>query len=54
LAIVGVDAIKGDLFDKMPSRLRRRLKRKGLHFSSSLEPVFYQQLASEHHVVDRG
>jgi phage terminase large subunit GpA-like protein len=44
LAVIGVDALKAELFDKMQ-------RGQGIHFSSSLEPVFYQQLASEHRVV---
>ena len=44
-ALIGVDALKGELFDKLQHGNR------GMHFSNSLEPVFYQQLASEHRVV---
>jgi phage terminase large subunit GpA-like protein len=44
LALVGVDTIKGALFDKL-SRAR------GIRFSKSLEPSFYEQLASERRVV---
>ena len=43
-AIVGVDAIKNVIFD----RLQRA---QGIRFSKSLEPVYYEQLASERRVV---
>ena len=44
LALVGVDTVKGALFDKL-SRGR------GVRFSKSLEPSYYEQLASERRVV---
>jgi phage terminase large subunit GpA-like protein len=44
-ALIGVDALKGELFDRLQNGSR------GMHFSNSLEPVFFKQLASEHRVV---
>jgi len=44
LSLVGVDTLKGALFDKL-SRGR------GVRFSKSLEPSYYEQLASERRVV---
>jgi phage terminase large subunit GpA-like protein len=43
-AIIGVDALKGELFDKLQQG-------RGIRFSHSLEAEFYQQLASEHRTV---
>ena len=43
-AIVGVDGLKNVIFD----RLQRA---QGIRFSKSLEPVYYEQLASERRVV---
>lgn len=42
--IVGVDALKGELFNKLQNET-------GFHFSYSLEEEFYRQLASEHRVT---
>jgi phage terminase large subunit GpA-like protein len=44
LALIGVDGIKNVIFD----RLQRG---RGIRFSKSLEPVYYEQLASERRVV---
>ena len=44
LALIGVDGLKNVIFD----RLQRA---RGIRFSRSLEPVFYEQLASERRVV---
>lgn len=44
LAIVGIDTIKTVIFD----RLQRG---QGIRFSKSLEPIYYEQLASERRVV---
>ena len=44
LALVGVDTIKNVIFE----RLQRG---RGIRFSNSLEPVYYEQLASERRVV---
>jgi len=44
LAIVGVDGLKNIIFD----RLQRG---RGIRFSRSLEPVYYEQLASERRVI---
>jgi hypothetical protein len=43
--LIGSDALKGELFDRLQHGNR------GMHFSNSLEPVFFKQLASEHRVV---
>jgi phage terminase large subunit GpA-like protein len=43
-ALVGVDGLKNVLFD----RLQRG---QGIRFSKSLEPIFYEQLASERRVI---
>jgi phage terminase large subunit GpA-like protein len=44
LALIGVDGLKNQIFD----RLQRA---RGIRFSGSLEPVYYEQLASERRVV---
>jgi phage terminase large subunit GpA-like protein len=44
LALIGVDGLKNVIFD----RLQRG---RGIRFSKSLEPVYYEQLASERRVV---
>jgi phage terminase large subunit GpA-like protein len=44
LALIGVDGLKNVIFD----RLQRG---RGIRFSNSLEPVYYEQLASERRVV---
>ena len=44
LALIGVDTFKNIIFD----RLQRG---RGIRFSRSLEPVYYEQLASERRVV---
>jgi phage terminase large subunit GpA-like protein len=44
LALIGVDGLKNVIFD----RLQRA---QGIRFSKSLEPVYYEQLASERRVV---
>ena len=44
LALIGVDTLKNIIFD----RLQRG---RGIRFSRSLEPVYYEQLASERRVV---
>jgi phage terminase large subunit GpA-like protein len=44
LALIGVDTIKNIIFD----RLQRS---QGLRFSNTLEPVYYEQLASERRVL---
>ena len=44
LGLVGVDTIKNALFDRLA-------RGRGIRFSKSLEPSFYEQLASERRVV---
>jgi phage terminase large subunit GpA-like protein len=44
LGLVGVDTIKGALFDKLA-------RGRGIRFSKSLEPSYFEQLASERRVV---
>jgi phage terminase large subunit GpA-like protein len=44
LALIGVDTIKNVIFDRLQHG-------RGIRFSRSLEPVFYEQLASERRVV---
>ena len=43
-AIVGVDNLKNIIFDRLT-------RGRGIRFSSSLEPVYYEQLASERRVI---
>jgi phage terminase large subunit GpA-like protein len=44
LALIGVDTLKSTIFDKLQHG-------RGIRFSDSLEPVYYEQLASERRVV---
>jgi phage terminase large subunit GpA-like protein len=44
LALIGVDTLKNLIFDKLQ-------RARGIRFSNSLEPVYYEQLASERRVV---
>ena len=44
LALIGVDTIKNVIFDRLQHG-------RGIRFSRSLEPVYYEQLASERRVV---
>jgi phage terminase large subunit GpA-like protein len=44
LALVGVDTIKNVIFDRLQHG-------RGIRFSHSLEPVYYEQLASERRVI---
>jgi len=44
LALIGVDGIKNVIFD----RLQRA---RGIRFSASLEPIYYEQVASERRVI---
>jgi len=44
LALIGVDTIKNVIFDRLQHG-------RGIRFSRSLEPVFFEQLASERRVV---
>jgi phage terminase large subunit GpA-like protein len=43
-AIVGVDNLKNVIFDRLT-------RGRGIRFSNSLEPIYYEQLASERRVV---
>jgi len=44
LALIGVDGLKNVIFDRLQHG-------RGIRFSQSLEPIFYEQLASERRVV---
>jgi len=44
LAIIGVDVLKSTIFDRLT-------RGRGIRFSASLEPSFYEQLASERRVI---
>ena len=44
LALIGVDTLKNLIFDKLQ-------RARGIRFSNSLEPVYYEQLASERRVI---
>ena len=44
LALIGVDTVKATIFDKLHHG-------RGIRFSDSLEPVWYEQLASERRVI---
>lgn len=44
LAIIGVDVLKSEIVDKLSRGV-------GIRFSESLEPVFFEQLASERRVI---
>lgn len=44
LALLGVDTLKGAIFDKLQ-------RGRGIRFSNTLEPVYFEQLSSERRVV---